>query len=77
MFYALLGDVTNNRNVQANDPGGARGLIPVGQTALDPINPAVVNQVRSDANLDARINAGDVGGIRSQVGNNATGIMDP
>jgi hypothetical protein len=77
IFTALLGDVTNNRNVQANDPGGARGLIPVGLTALDPINPAIINQVRSDANLDARINAADVGGIRSQVGNNASAITNP
>ena len=58
--------------VGATDLGGAASLVP-----RDPINPAILSEVRADVNNDKRINATDVGGIRSLVPNDARTILDP
>jgi hypothetical protein len=71
-FTMLLGDVSGDRRVRANDVGGARGFV-----GTDPIDPLDVFQVRSDVSCDGRIRSNDVGGVRSMVGNDARSISCP
>ena len=72
IITGLQGDLNSDRRVNATDVGGIRSLVP-----RDPINPAILNEVRKNVNNDKRINATDVGGARSQVPNNAQTIPDP
>jgi len=72
ILVALQGDANGSRNVSATDLGAVRPLIPT-----DPIDPAVLNQVRFDVNNSKHINATDLGLIRGKVGNDARTIPDP
>jgi hypothetical protein len=68
IFTALQGDAggaaggQGDRRVNATDVGGCRNLALAAQS--DPIDPALLLEVRCDANDDGRVNATDVGGIR-------------
>jgi hypothetical protein len=76
ILTALRGDAaiggSGGRVINSADVGGARSLI-----NTDPINPANINHVRSDAVTNGKIDSADVGGIRSVLGRDATGIADP
>lgn len=73
ILTALRGNAGgNNLVINSADVGGARSLL-----NTDPINPANINHVRSDANNDGKITSADVGGIRSVLNRDASGIADP
>jgi len=72
IFTALQGDANGSRNVSATDLGAVRPLV-----GTDPIDPAVLNQVRFDVNNSKNINATDLGSIRGKVGNDARNIPEP
>ena len=72
LLTALLGDATGDRRTNSTDVGAVISL-----RGVDPIDPADVNQVRSDVTLDGRINNTDVGGVTSVRGKDARFIADP
>jgi hypothetical protein len=73
ILTALRGNAGGgNLIINSADVGGARSLI-----NTDPINPANINHVRSDANNSGNITSADVGGIRSVLNRDASGIADP
>ena len=64
--------MTGDGRVNSTDVGGCRTQIP-----RDPINAAILTEVRGDVNNDKRINSTDVGFARTLVGNDARAIPDP